>query len=158
MTGITDQNQKCLNSNGFSWIWVYVSTQWLKNTRESFYCVPVCEVFCLRGTHQDVVHQRLIGPGVMEGRGHVQVTIHQHEQRPLETTHRNYGWLTENSLKFPFDLTSFFKKSLLRLLVPDGFTWTVPPSCCQLWTGCSLHLGGFHAAFYPVSINTRTQI
>lgn len=35
--------------------------------------------------HQDVVDQRLIGPGVVEGRGHVDVSIHQDEQRPLKT-------------------------------------------------------------------------
>ena len=39
--------------------------------------------------------QRLIGPRVVEGRGHVHVTISQNEQRPLETgvtgtiTHRD---------------------------------------------------------------------
>lgn len=36
-------------------------------------------------THQDVVDQRLIGPGVVEGRGHVYVSIHQDKQRPVET-------------------------------------------------------------------------
>lgn len=35
--------------------------------------------------HQHVVDQRLIGPGVVEGRGHVHVTVCQDEQRPLET-------------------------------------------------------------------------
>lgn len=29
--------------------------------------------------------QRLIGPGVVEGRGHVDVSVHQDEQRPLKT-------------------------------------------------------------------------
>lgn len=28
--------------------------------------------------------QRLIGPGVVEGRGHVHITIRQNEQRPLK--------------------------------------------------------------------------
>lgn len=36
-------------------------------------------------THQDVVDQRLIGPGVVEGRGHVYVSIHQDKQRPMKT-------------------------------------------------------------------------
>lgn len=40
---------------------------------------------CVSLTHQDVVDQRLIGPGVVEGRGHVDVSIHQDEQRPLKT-------------------------------------------------------------------------
>lgn len=35
--------------------------------------------------------QRLIGPGVVEGRGHVDVSIHQDEQRPLKTAREEKG-------------------------------------------------------------------
>lgn len=40
--------------------------------------------------HHDVVDERLVGPRVVKGRGHVHVAVDQDEQRPLEAAHRHH--------------------------------------------------------------------